>query len=142
MRTVAHLLHEKPRRLLDIGPDQTVLEAVRCMAEAEIGALPVMHDNRLVGIVSEREYARRVILKGRSSATTLVREIMSSPVVTAEPQMTVNHCMQVMTEQRVRHLPVLDAGEVVGIVSMGDLVRAVIEDQQLEIEQLQHYIAG
>jgi len=142
MRTVAQLLQAKPGRIIAIAPDHSVLEAVQTMAEAEVGALMVMHNGHLMGIVSERDYSRKVILKGRTSATTPVRDIMSSPVLTVGPNKTATHCMQVMTEKRVRHLPVVDGGVVLGIVSIGDLVRAVIEDQQIEIEQLQRYIAS
>lgn len=142
MRTVAQLLQSKPNRMINIAPDDTVLEAVRRMADAHVGALMVIRDGHLVGIVSERDYARKVILKDRSSANTMVRDIMSAPVITVQPNSTINQCMQLMTNQRVRHLPVLDVDAVIGIVSMGDLVRAVIEDQRVEIEQLQQYIAS
>lgn len=142
MRTVSQLLQAKPDRIVAIVPDKTVLEAVQAMATAQVGALMVMDNGHLLGIVSERDYSRKVILKGRTSATTQVREIMSAPVITVGPSMTATHCMQVMTEKRVRHLPVVDGGVVLGIVSIGDLVRAVIEDQQVEIEQLQRYIAS
>lgn len=142
MRTVSQLLQAKPDRIIAIVPDNTVLEAVQAMATAQVGALMVMDNGHLLGIVSERDYSRKVILKGRTSATTHVREIMSAPVITVGPSMTATHCMQVMTEKRVRHLPVVDGGVVIGIVSIGDLVRAVIEDQQVEIEQLQRYIAS
>lgn len=142
MRTVAQLLKEKPERILGIGPDDTVLEAVQRMADNHVGALLVMRASVLLGIVTERDYARKVILRNRVSASTKVHEIMTASVITVEPHTHVNQCMQLMTEQRIRHLPVLDAGEVVGIVSIGDLVRAVISDQQLEIEHLHHYIAG
>lgn len=142
MRTVAQLLQAKPDRIIDIGPDDTVLQAVQRMADTGVGALMVIRNRCLVGIVSERDYSRKVILKGRASSTTQVRDIMSAPVITVDPNMTATHCMQVMTEKRVRHLPVVENGTVLGMVSIGDLVRAVIEDQQIEIEQLQHYIAG
>jgi CBS domain-containing protein len=142
MRTVAQLLQDKPRRLLEIGPDDSVLEAVQRMADNHVGALLVMRAGRLHGIVTERDYARKVILRNRTSANTVVREIMTAEVISVDPRMSATHCMQVMTERRIRHLPVLDGGSVVGIVSIGDLVRAVIEDQQIEIEHLQHYIAG
>ncbi|PKM15363.1 MAG: histidine kinase [Gammaproteobacteria bacterium HGW-Gammaproteobacteria-2] len=143
MRTVAQLLQAKPNRILTIAADDSVLQAVQRMAEAHVGALMVIRNGQLVGIVSERDYSRKVILKGRTSASTLVHEIMSAPVITVEPDKTTTHCMQVMTDMRIRHLPVVDEdGPVLGMVSIGDLVRAVIEDQQLQIEQLQHYIAG
>src|SRR3546814_10250103 len=121
--------------------DLTVLEAVRRMADAHVGALMGIRDGQLVGIISERDYARKVILKNRSSATTMVRDIMSAPVITVQPNSSINQCMQLMTNQRVRHLPVLDVDAVIGIVSIGDLIRAMIEDQQVEIAQLQQYIA-
>lgn len=142
MRTVAQLLMEKPRRLLDIDPDATVLEAVQRMADHHVGSLLVMRDGRLVGIVTERDYARKVILCNRTSATTQVLDIMTASVVTVDPHVSARQCMRMMTDQRIRHLPVVEHGEVIGMVSIGDLVRAVIEDQQQEIEHLQHYIAG
>ncbi len=142
MRTVAQLLMEKPRRLLDIDPDATVLEAVQRMADHHVGSLLVMRDGRLVGIVTERDYARKVILRNRTSATTQVLDIMTALVITVDPHVSARQCMRMMTDQRIRHLPVVEHGEVIGMVSIGDLVRAVIEDQQQEIEHLQHYIAG
>ena len=142
MRTVAQLLMEKPRRLLDIDPDATVLEAVQRMADHHVGSLLVMRDGRLVGIVTERDYARKVILRNRTSATTQVLDIMTASVITVDPHVSARQCMRMMTDQRIRHLPVVEHGEVIGMVSIGDLVRAVIEDQQQEIEHLQHYIAG
>ncbi|HET6602621.1 MAG TPA: CBS domain-containing protein [Xanthomonadaceae bacterium] len=142
MRTVRQLLDEKSHRIIAIAPDKPVIEAVRLMAEQHIGAVLVMEGARLSGIVSERDYARKVILMGRSSKETKVHEVMSTPVITVAPGDSVNHCMRLVTERRIRHLPVAEGGSVVGVVSIGDLVRAVIEDQQQEIEQLQHYIAG
>lgn len=142
MRTVRQLLEAKAPEVFSIGPDAPVLDAVRLMAEKHIGALLVMEAERLVGILSERDYARKVVLQGRSSRDTPVRDIMTSDVVTVRPNETSDHCMQVVTERRVRHLPVLDGDRVVGVVSIGDLVKAVIEDQQLELDQLQRYIAS
>lgn len=142
MRTVRQLLEAKAPEVFSIGPDAPVLDAVRLMAEKHIGALLVMEGERLVGILSERDYARKVVLQGRSSRDTPVRDIMTSDVVTVRPNETSDHCMQVVTERRVRHLPVLDGDRVVGVVSIGDLVKAVIEDQQLELDQLQRYIAS
>lgn len=142
MRTVVQLLQEKPRRLLDIGPDATVLEAVQRMADNHVGSLLVMRAGRLVGIVTERDYARKVILHNRTSASTQVHEIMTASVITVDPHVTARQCMRMMTDRRIRHLPVVENGDVIGMVSIGDLVRAVIEDQQQEIEHLQHYIAG
>jgi CBS domain-containing protein len=139
---VKHLLAEKGDRIIAIGPDDPVLAAVRMMADHYIGALLVMRDDELVGIVSERDYARKIILQNRSSAETPVRDIMSSPVITVQPDDTTDACMRICTERRVRHLPVVDGGRVVGVVSIGDLVKAVISEQSQQIEQLQRYIAG
>jgi CBS domain-containing protein len=117
-----------------------VLEAIRLMAERHVGALLVMEGETLSGIISERDYARKVILLGRSSADTPVRDIMTAPVTTVQPETPVEECMQIMTERRVRHLPVMEGGRVVGMVSIGDLVKAVIAEQQQQIEQLESYI--
>lgn len=140
MRTVQHLLEQKEPRIVAVTPESSVRDAIRTMAEHGIGAVLVMEGDRLVGILSERDYARKVILQGRSSADTGVREIMSSPVITVDPGDSVESCMQLVTHRRVRHLPVLAHGRIIGVVSIGDLVKAVIEDQQEEIEQLQRYI--
>ena len=142
MRLVKHLLEGKGGAIHAIEPDKPVLEAIRLMADRYIGALLVMRDGKLVGIVSERDYARKVILKGRSSADTPVREIMSESVLTVAPGDSVNHCMKLVTDRRVRHLPVVDGGRVIGVVSIGDLVKAVIEDQAQELEHMQRYISG
>lgn len=142
MRTVNQLLDAKGRHVIAVAPGEPVLEAIRRMAEHGIGALLVMEGGRMVGIVSERDYARKVILKGRSSAETKVAEIMSSEVRTVSPDRSVHGCMKLMSDARIRHLPVVEGGGVVGVVSIGDLVKAVIEDQQQEIEQLQQYISG
>ena len=142
MANVRDLLIQKGGDIYSIGPDEPVLAAIQMMADRSVGALMVMHDGELTGIISERDYARKVILKGRSSADTAVREIMSSPVKTVSPDDTINTCMMLMTEKHIRHLPVCDAGKVVGILSIGDLVKAVIEEQQREIAQLQQYIAS
>ena len=140
MTHVRHLLDRKGRAIYSVKPDDPVLEAIRVMADRHVGALLVMEGARLVGIVSERDYARKIILKGRSSADTPVSQIMSSPVLTVGPQSSVQECMELMTEHRVRHLPVVESGRVVGVVSIGDLVKAVIQDQQETIEQLESYI--
>jgi CBS domain-containing protein len=142
MRTVRHLLESKAPEIYAIGPDQPVLDAIRLMAEKSIGALLVMQEGRLVGIVSERDYARKVVLQGRSSATTPVRDIMTREVLCVGLNDTADRCMQIVTDRRIRHLPVVDGGVVIGVVSIGDLVKAVIEDQQVEIAQLQRYIAS
>jgi CBS domain-containing protein len=140
MATARHLLDRKGRAIFSVGPDDPVLEAIRMMAEHHVGALLVMSENRLLGIVSERDYARKVILKGRSSADTPVSQIMSSPVVTVSLTNSVQECMQLMTARRLRHLPVVEDGEVVGMISIGDLVKAVMEEQKQTIEQLESYI--
>jgi CBS domain-containing protein len=142
MLTVKHLLERKGSQVHAVEPEAPVLDAIRLMAEKHVGALLVMRGKELVGIVSERDYARKIILLGRSSADTPVRQIMSAPVTTVTPAQTVNECMQTVTEQRIRHLPVVDSGRVVGVVSIGDLVKAVIETQQEQIEQLERYISS
>jgi CBS domain-containing protein len=140
MTTVRQLLDRKGRAIFSVAPGAAVLEAIRAMAEHQVGALLVMEDETLAGIVSERDYARKVILRGRSSAETPVRDIMTSAVITVQPDTTVDKCMQLMTDRHVRHLPVVDAGRVVGVVSIGDLVKAVIAEQRQQIEQLESYI--
>jgi len=140
MRTVRQLLDGKPAEVHSIAPDAPVIDALRLMAERHIGAVVVCQERQLAGILSERDYARKVALQGRSSSDTPVRDIMTADVLTVTPATTVPQCMQIMTDHRIRHLPVIEAGDVVGIVSIGDLVRAVIEDQQVELDQLQRYI--
>ena len=142
MVTVRHLLDRKGRALFSIEPEDPVLEAIRMMADRHVGALLVMRGTELAGIVSERDYARKVVLLGRASAQTPVADIMSSPVLTVGPDSTVQHCMVLMTERRIRHLPVVHAGRVLGVVSIGDLVKSVMEDQQRTIDQLESYIHG
>ena len=142
MRTVRHLLESKAPEVFAIGPDQPVLDAIVLMADKRIGAVLVMQAGRLVGILSERDYARKIVLQGRSSATTPVHDIMTTDVISDGLADTADHCMQLVTNRRIRHLPVLDGDAVLGVVSIGDLVKAVIEDQQVEIEQLQRYIAS
>ena len=140
MINVRQLLDRKGRQVFSIAPTAAVLDAIRMMAEHHVGALLVMQGDALSGIVSERDYARKVILMGRSSADTPVRDIMSAPVITVQPETQVEKCMQIMTDRRVRHLPVTEGGRVVGMVSIGDLVKAVIAEQQQQIEQLESYI--
>ena len=142
MRTVRQLLEAKSPELVAIGPQAPVIEAIRLMADHGIGALLVMDGPRLAGIVSERDYARKVILQGRSSLDTPVADIMTARVVSVGPADTTDHCMQVMTDHRIRHLPVLEGTAVVGVLSIGDLVKAVIEQQRQELYHLQRYIAG
>jgi CBS domain-containing protein len=140
MTYVSQLLDRKGRAMYSVEPEDPVLEAIQLMADHHVGALLVMRGEALVGIVSERDYARKVILMGRSSAETPVWQIMSSPVLTVSPRHSVQDCMQLMTEHRVRHLPVVESDRVVGVVSIGDLVKAVIQDQRETIEQLESYI--
>jgi CBS domain-containing protein len=140
MTTVRQLLEGKDRAIYSVAPEAPVLEAIRLMAEHHVGALVVMQGDTLRGIVSERDYARKVILRGRSSADTPVKDIMSSPVLTVTPADLVTHCMELMTERRVRHLPVTEGGRIIGMVSIGDLVKAVIAEQKTHIEQLETYI--
>jgi len=142
MRTVRQLISSKGGEIYSIEPDAPVLAAIRMMSERHVGALLVMSEGQLRGIISERDYARKVILRGRSSAETLVSEVMSDEVETVGPDRTVHGCMKLMTDKRIRHLPVMDQGTLIGVVSIGDLVKAVIEDQQEEISQLQSYISG
>jgi CBS domain-containing protein len=142
MLKVRHLLADKGDRVFSIGPDEPVLAAVRLMADHHIGALLVIDGETLVGIVSERDYARKIILQHRASSDTPVRDIMSAPVITVGSDDTTDACMRICTERRVRHLPVVDAGKIAGVLSIGDLVKAVIDAQSKEIEQLQRYIAG
>jgi CBS domain-containing protein len=142
MQTVKHLLERKPADVISVKPEDSVLHAIGIMAERHVGALLVMRERELLGVLSERDYARKVILKGRASHETRVSEIMSSPVITVSPADTVHRCMQIMTDKRIRHLPVVKDSRVVGVLSIGDLVKAVIDEQREEIEQLQRYIAG
>lgn len=142
MKLIKHLLDRKGRQIISIKPDDTVLDAIRLMAEKNIGAVIVMDGKQLVGIMSERDYARKVIVKGRASDKTPVAEIMTAAVLTTSDTETVYSCMELMTERKIRHLPVLNDGKVEGMISIGDLVQAIIADQQEAIEQLEHYISG
>lgn len=143
MRQVRHLLESKQLGVVSIAPDAPVIDALRLMADHGVGAVLVMEEGRkLVGILSERDYARKVVLLGRTSANTPVSEIMSHQVVCGRLADTIDQCMQVMTDKRIRHLPIVEHKEVVGIVSIGDLVKAVIDEQQIELRHLQDYIAS
>ena len=142
MHQVRHLLESKGNAVYAIAPEAPVLDAIRQMAERRVGALVVMKDQALAGIVSERDYARKVILQGRSSAQTAVADIMSATPLTISPETDVFDCMRLCTERRVRHLPVVQGGQVVGVISIGDLVKAVIDAQAEQIDQLQRYITS
>lgn len=142
MRLVKDLLDEKGHEVWSVGPDVTVLEALKLMADKGIGALVVTEKDKVVGIFSERDYARKVILKGKSSKGTPVCEIMSKKVAYVTPDQTIDDCMSFMTTERIRHLPVLDGEELVGLISIGDVVKAVITAQGLEIKQLETYVTG
>jgi len=142
MQTVQQLLRAKGSQMYSVAPGDSVRHAIEIMATRHVGALLVMDQGQLLGIISERDYARKVILMNRSSQDTPVRDIMSSPAVTVTPQASVHECMQLMTARRFRHLPVVENGRVIGVLSIGDLVKAVIDEQAAHIEQLERYIAG
>ncbi len=142
MVTIRRLLNQKGGNVCSIGPDATVFDAVAKMAENGIGSLTVMDGDALIGIITERHYARNVVLKGKSSSTTPIWEIMDRRVITVRPEQSVEECMALMTERRVRHLPVIEGEKVIGIVSIGDLVKSIIDDQKFVIGQLEHYICG
>jgi CBS domain-containing protein len=142
MQTVNQLLHVKGSQIFSVLPTDSVLHAIELMATRNVGALLVMSQGALLGVISERDYARKVILRNRLSSDTRVAEIMAASPTTVSPRDTVRHCMELMTAGRFRHLPVVDSGQVVGMLSIGDLVKAVIEEQQDQIAQLERYIAG
>ena len=140
--TVRHILQQKGWDFWTINPDATVFDALAKMAEKDVGSLIVMERGKLIGIITERHYSRNVILKGKTSPTTLVREIMERNVVHVRPDQPVELCMALMTERRVRHLPVLEDDKVIGIVSIGDLLKSIISKQKFVIDELEHYIHG
>ena len=142
MKTVSQLLQQKGYNIWSIAPDATVYDALELMADKNIGAVLVMDGENLVGILSERDYARKVILKARFSRDTLVREIMTEKVVCVRPDQSVEECMALMTDKRIRHLPVAEGSKVIGVISIGDAVKAVISEQEFIIEQLENYISG
>ena len=140
MKTVNEILLAKANKLLSIAPEASVLDALKVMAEREVGALVVLEGEKLAGIFSERDYARKVILHGKSSKDTPVSEIMTRKVVCVRPDQSVEDCMALMTDKRIRHLPVLQGEKVIGVISIGDVVKEVISEQRFVIEQLEHYI--
>lgn len=140
--TIAMVLRQKDQSIWSVSPDAWVYDAIEMMANKHVGALLVISDGKLLGIISERDYARKVILQGKSSKDTQVKEIMSSPVIFVRPDHTVEDCMRFMTNNRVRHLPVVENEKVLGVVSIGDLVKWIVSAQQETIHHLQHYIAG
>lgn len=142
MITIRQLLDQKGGKILSIHPDATVFDAIAKMAENDIGSLVVIEREGLVGIITERHYSRNVVLKGKTSPTTPVREIMEKNVITVRPEQRVEECMALMTTKRVRHLPVMEGGKLVGIISIGDLVKSIISNQKFVIDQLEHYIHG
>jgi len=142
MKTVRQLLDSKEGQVWSIGPDASVYEALVLMAEKQIGALLVMDDTGMIGLISERDYARSIVLRGRTSKDTAVREVMTERVVCTRPDHTLEEAMALMTEKRVRHLPVLAEGKVVGLISIGDLIKSIISEHKFIIEQLEHYISS
>jgi len=142
MKTVAELLKAKPARVVSVTPEMTVLDAIKVLAREDVGAAIVMTGARLAGIVSERDYTRKVVLQGRSSDTTRVEEIMTANVVCVSPRTKERECMALMVDKQIRHLPVVDEGRVIGMVSIRDIVSDIIADQDFTIEQLEHYISG
>ncbi len=141
-KLVSDILDSKGHEVWAVKPDDTVFDSLQLMASKEIGALLVLEGDRLVGIVTERDYARKVILEGKSSKTSSVAEVMTTRVLCVTPERTIDECMALMTDKRARHLPVLDHKRVIGVISIGDLVKTMISEQQVLIDQLQHYISG
>jgi CBS domain-containing protein len=142
VKTVAELLKVKPARVVSVTPEQSVLDAIKVLATEDIGAAIVMSGGRLAGIFSERDYTRKIVLKGRSSDATRVQEVMTANVIVVSPRTRTRECMQLMSEKNIRHLPVVDDGRVIGMVSIRDIVSDIIADQDFTIEQLEHYISG
>jgi len=140
MKTLKQLLQAKPQGILSIAPDARVFDALKLMAEKNVGALLVMDTGQLIGIITERDYARKVILRGKTSLDTPVREIMTDAVLCVHPDRSVEECMGLMTDKRVRHLPVMEGGKLIGVLSIGDLVKETISEQQFVIKQLESYI--
>lgn len=142
MYSVRHLLHEKGGQIWSVGPKATVYEALELMAEKNAGAVLVLENSKLIGIFTERDYARKVVLKGKTSKTTTVGELMTTEILYVNPDDTIEDCMALMTEKRTRHLPVMESGKLVGLVSIGDVVKAIISDREFTIRELERYITG
>ena len=142
MKYVKDLLKNKGREVWNVSPDTHVFDALKMMADNNIGAMPVLESDKIVGMFSERDYARKVILKGKASKNTLIEEIMSRKVYHVGPEQSIEECMALMTGKRVRHLPVLEGGEMVGLISIGDVVKAIISEQEFLMGQLENYITG
>ncbi len=142
MKKVNDILKVKGHEIWSIAPDASVYDAIQLMTGKNIGALTVIEDSKLVGMISETDYTRNVTLKGRSSHDTSVKEIMTTQVLYVHPEQDIEDCMVLMTEKRTRHLPVLDEGKLIGLISIGDIVKSIIDEQQFTIEQLEHYITG
>lgn len=142
MKTVKNIIQNKSNSIYSVSPDTSVLDALKMMMDKNISALLVMEGANLTGIFTERDYARKIILKGKSSKTTLIKDVMTAELETISLHSSIDHCMQLMTDKHIRHLPIVDDGKVAGMISIGDLVKFVIEDQKLTIEQLQSYISS
>ena len=142
MKKVNDILKIKGHDVWSIAPDASVYDAIHLMTDKKVGALTVIEDSKLVGMISETDYTRNVILKGRSSQNTSVKEIMTTQVLYVQPEQDIEDCMALMTEKRTRHLPVLNEGKLIGLISIGDVVKSIIDEQQFTIEQLEHYITG
>ena len=142
MTTLNQILQVKGQSVWSVSPNDTVYDTIKLMADKNVGALVVLEGEKLTGIISERDYARKVILKGKSSRETAVKEIMSSDVVTIRPNQSIEECMALMTHKRVRHLPVLEGDKLLGMISIGDIVKAIISEQEYTIKQLENYITG
>ncbi|KAA3642890.1 MAG: CBS domain-containing protein [Chloroflexi bacterium] len=142
MSTVNQILGAKGKDVWSIGPDEPVLDALKLMAEKDVGALLVLHESAVVGILSERDYARKIVLKGKRSMSTPVSEIMTKEVIFVQPEASIRDCMELMTSSRIRHLPVMNGNQLIGLISIGDVVREIISDHEMKIEQLENYIKG
>ena len=142
MKTVNDVLTIKGHGISSTTADASVYDAIRVMADNKIGALVVIEDGKVVGMITETDYTRKVVLKGRSSSDTLVKDIMTTPVLYVEPEQEIKDCMMLMTEKRTRHLPVMDEGKLIGLISIGDAVKSIIDEQQFTIDQLERYISG